>query len=206
MSSSIDIGKDTLIPYLLDRGYSSIDYVIISHFDQDHVGGILTLLQELKVNNVIIGKQFETSENYEKFIQIVKEKKLNVMVVQADQRINIENNIYFDVLWPVSDSKISENSINNNALMCKLNFNSFSLLFTGDIEKEAEEVIVSKYKNSDILKSTILKVAHHGSKTSSTEEFLNLVKPKFALIGVGENNNFGHPSDDVIQRLENMRN
>lgn len=168
-------------------------------------GGILTLLQELKVNNIIIGKQFETSENYEKFIQIVKEKKLNVMVVQAGQRINIENNIYFDVLWPAGDSKISENSINNNALVCKLNFNSFSLLFTGDIEKEAEEIIVSKYKNSDILKSTILKVAHHGSKTSSTEGFLNLVKPKIALIGVGENNNFGHPSEEVIQRLENMR-
>ena len=160
--------------------------MIISHFDQDHVGGLITVLEELSVKNVIIGKQFENSENYKEFL-------------------NIENNLYFDVIWPTKEQAVSENSINNNALVCKLNYKDFSMLFTGDIEKQAEQVLVSKYGKSDILKSTILKVGHHGSKTSSTQEFLELVKAKVALIGVGENNNFGHPNSEVLQRIENLK-
>ncbi len=88
----------------------------------------------------------------------------------------------------------------------KLNYNDFSMLLTGDIEKIAEEQILDEYKNVNILKSTILKIAHHGSKTSSTQSFLERVKPRIALIGVGKNNTFGHPSDSVIKRLENLRN
>ena len=86
----------------------------------------------------------------------------------------------------------------------KLRYNKFSMLFTGDIEEIAEKEIVSIYENADILKSSILKIAHHGSKTSTTEEFLKLVDPRIALIGVGRNNLFGHPSDEVVKRLEEI--
>lgn len=79
------------------------------------------------------------------------------------------------------------------------------MLFTGDIEEIAEKQILEEYKNLNILKSTILKVGHHGSKTSSSQSFLEAVKPKIALIGVGENNTFGHPNDVVIERLTNLR-
>ena len=79
------------------------------------------------------------------------------------------------------------------------------MLFTGDVEKIAENRIAELYKNTNILNSTILKIAHHGSKTSSTEELLKLISPKIALIGVGENNKFGHPSDITIQNLEKLR-
>lgn len=79
------------------------------------------------------------------------------------------------------------------------------MLFTGDIEEIAEKQILEEYKNTNILKSTILKVGHHGSKTSSSQSFLEAVKPKIALIGVGENNTFGHPNDIVIERLTNLR-
>ncbi len=167
-------------------------------------GGLITVLQELKVNNVIIGKQFEKTENYEKFLQIVKENKINVKVVVAGNRINIEDNIFIDILWPKIDKKVSENSINNNALVCKLNFDEFKVLFTGDIEQEAEKILVSKYQYNNILKSNILKVAHHGSKTSSTKEFLELVKPEISLIGVGENNTFGHPSNNTLENLKSI--
>ena len=84
----------------------------------------------------------------------------------------------------------------------KLIYNGFSCLFTGDIEKVAEDKIVSLYKDKSVLESDILKVAHHGSKTSTTEEFFKLVNPKISLIGVGKNNLFGHPSSEVIERLE----
>lgn len=83
-------------------------------------------------------------------------------------------------------------------------YQDISVLFTGDIEEIAEKTILEEYKNTNILKSTILKVAHHGSKSSSTEEFLNAVKPKIVLIGVGENNTFGHPNNGVLERLERM--
>lgn len=89
--------------------------------------------------------------------------------------------------------------------MAKLTYQNTSLLLTGDIEEIAEKQILEEYKNSNLLSATILKVAHHGSKTSSTQEFLEEVKPTISLIGVGENNTFGHPNDTVIKRLTNLR-
>ena len=166
-------------------------------------GGLLYIMQEIKVNNIIIGKQYKSSENYEKFIKIVKEKKINVKIVEGGEKVSIEDNLYFDIIWPFSDNMISDNSINNNSLVCKLNYKNYSMLFTGDIEAIAEKAILKKYsKNLNILKSDILKVAHHGSKTSSITEFIEKIKPKYAIIGVGKDNKFGHPSDSTIQNLE----
>ena len=166
-------------------------------------GGLLYIMQETKVNNIIIGKQYKSSENYEEFIKIVKEKKINVKIVEEGEKVSIEDNLYFDIIWPFSDNMISDNSINNNSLVCKLNYKNYSMLFTGDIEAIAEKAILKKYsKNLNILKSDILKVAHHGSKTSSITEFIEKIKPKYAIIGVGEDNKFGHPSDNTIQNLE----
>lgn len=161
-------------------------------------------MEELSIKNVIIGKQFELSENYEEFLKIVKEKKIKVYVVEAGQRIVVEKDIYLDVLWPDSKNIINENSINNNSLVCKLVYQNFSMLFTGDIEEIAEKVILEKYKNTNILQSTILKVAHHGSKSSSIKEFLDEVKPRIVLIGVGKKNTFGHPSSSVLERIERI--
>ena len=166
-------------------------------------GGLLYIMQEIKVNNIIIGKQYKSSENYEEFIKIVKEKKINVKIVEEGEKVSIEDNLYFDIIWPFSDNMISDNSINNNSLVCKLNYKNYSMLFTGDIEAIAEKAILKKYsKNLNILKSDILKVAHHGSKTSSITVFIEKIKPKYAIIGVGEDNKFGHPSDNTIQNLE----
>lgn len=102
--------------------------------------------------------------------------------MEARQRIDIEKDLCFDVLWPNSEKIIRENNINNNSLVCKIVYQKFSILFTGDIEQIAEKAILEKYRDTNILKSTILKVGHHGSKSSSTEEILNVVKPKIALI------------------------
>ncbi len=207
----IDGGEDfdgrIVLPYLLDRGITKIDYIIISHFDSDHVGGLLKVMQELKVKNVVIPKQFQESENFETFKQIAKTKKINVFIVQKGNKINIEKNIYFDVLWPDSKNIINENVLNNNSIVCKFNYKEFSILFTGDIEEIAEKQILHEYNNDiEQLKSTALKIGHHGSKTSSKKEFLETVNPQIALIGVGINNKFGHPNTDVIQRIEDMRN
>ncbi len=174
-------GEKVLIPYLLSRRINKLDYIICSHFDTDHVGGIIKVVEELKVKNIIISKQIEKTENYKKLINVAKEKRVNIKIVSAGQRVNIEKNIYFDILWPCKESEVQDNWINNNSIVCKLNYNDFSMLFTGDIEKEAERAIISKYATTNILKSKILKVAHHGSKTSSTEEFLELIRPRYSI-------------------------
>jgi len=204
INSDFDVGESTLLPYILDRGFTKIDIVIISHFDSDHVGGILTILEELKVNTVYISKQIENSNNYRDFIEIVKKKNIKVHEVIAGNRIRIENNLYFDVLWP-KNKQITTNILNNNAIVCNLHYKKFSMLFTGDIEAIAEEEILCLYSaNSNLLKADIFKVGHHGSKTSSIQEFLEAVSPRVAVIGVGKNNNFGHPNEGVIERLERL--
>ena len=203
-SNSYDVGKDTLIPYILDKGYRKIDYLFISHFDQDHIGGILSVLEELKVGKIYITKQGERSENYEKFLKIVKQKNITVQLLKAGDKI-VMDTITFHILWPI-EKQIEENILNNNAMVMKLQYKEFSMLFTGDIEEIAERKILDTYKNQlDILKATVLKVAHHGSKSSSIEAFLKATGSKLAVIGVGENNMFGHPSNVVLERLQSFR-
>ena len=159
-------------------------------------------MEEINIKNIIIGKQYEECENYKNVIRIAKEKNININVVEAGQKVIIEDNLYFNILWPCSTNIVNQNIINNNSMVCKLVYNKFSMLFTGDIEEIAEKEILNKYINLNILKSTILKVAHHGSKTSSIQEFLNAVRPKIALIGVGEENKVGHPSNITIDNLK----
>ena len=205
-SEYFNVGSKTLMPYLLDRKIATIDYILISHFDTDHVKGLLYIMKKMKVKNVIISKQPETSQNFEEFVTIINKKNINLIVVNAGDRLQIEKDIYFDIMWPDCKEFILENTLNNNSIVCKLKYKNFSCIFTGDIEQIAEKQILEEYKNNlQILKSDVLKVAHHGSKTSSTEEFVEAVKPKIALIGVGENNKFGHPNEEVMERLENLR-
>ena len=161
-------------------------------------------MENMKVKNIIIGKQFEDSENLHEFFKIVNKKKMVVSIVEAGDRINIEKNLYFDILWPSSSNMIFENLINNNSIVCKMYYKEFSMLFTGDIEEEAEKKMIKMHSES-ILKSTCLKIAHHGSKSSSTIELLKKIDPKIALIGVGKDNKFGHPSNEVIKKLEKLR-
>lgn len=194
------IGKNVLLPYLLDRRIKKLDYVMISHFDSDHCKGILYVMEKIKVENVIISKQGEFSENYNRFVEIVRNKRINVILVKSNMKIKIDKDTYFDILWP-EETIIKENILNNNSIVAKLVYKNFSMIFTGDIELLAEEEIIKKYN----LKSTILKVAHHGSKTSSSEEFVEKAKPKIALIGVGENNKYGHPSKRTLDILNEIR-
>ena len=141
-------------------------------------------MEEIKVKNIAVCHQGKNSENYQKYKKIIKEKNIKDIVVKKGDEILIENNLKIKILWP-KEKQISENILNNNSIVLKINYkNNFSMIFTGDIEKIAEKEIINKYKNSNLLKSDILKVGHHGSKTSTTQEFLEKISPKIALIGV----------------------
>lgn len=188
------------VEYIIQQNMPYIFWA--SMVETDHVGGILSVLEELKAEKVIICEQ-EENENYKRFKEIVKNKKIKVYVVKKGDNLKIEKNIWLNILWP-KDERIKENAINNNSIVAKLNYKSFSILLTGDIEKIAENEILKEYENSNIINANILKVAHHGSKSSSIKEFLEKVKPQIALIGVGEKNTFGHPNAGVINRLQNL--
>lgn len=191
---------NVLFQYLLDRRINKIDYIIISHFDSDHCNGLIEIIEKMRVENIVMSKQSKESEEYKKILEIIKQKNIKVSSVKAEDKIIIEKNLYTKILNPAE--KFGFQDLNNNAIVAKLVYKNFSMLFTGDIEK-AEENLAKKYKNE--LKSTILKVAHHGSKTSTSEEFLKYVEPQIALIGVGENNKFGHPNQITIEKLKNIR-
>lgn len=201
-SDSFDVGEKVLLPYLLDRRILKIDYVLISHFDTDHCGGILTIMEKVKVKNIIISEQAEHSENYERSKKLMIHKKIRLIEVKKGDKIKIGRYSEFKILFPTS-RLLSENPLNNNSIVAQFNYNNFKMLFTGDIEKLAEQQILKAEKAE--IRADILKVAHHGSKTSSIPEFIKAVKPKIALIGVGKNNTFGHPNQQTIKNLENIK-
>lgn len=126
----------------------------------------------------------EKTKECSQIIEIANKKKVRIVLAEAGQKFNIEKEISFTILWPNKNKLITENPLNNNSIVLKLTYGNFQMLFTGDIEQIAEKRIVEEY--GEILKSTIIKIAHHGSKTSSTGEFINAVKPQIALIGVRE--------------------
>ena len=194
-SSSYDVGENIVHKYLLYKGINKIDYLMLSHFDADHCQGAIFLLKNMKVKNLIISIQPENSEFYEEITNICRQKNTNIMYVKKGNKFKIAN-LAIKILHP-NNNFIAENTLNNNALVCKINYYNFKMLFTGDIEKIAESQLLDEELSADILK-----VGHHGSKTSTTQEFLNKVNPQIALIGVGENNKFGHPNDDVIKWLQ----
>ncbi len=195
-----DVGKSVLLPYLLNHHIKKIDMVVVSHFDADHSNGLVAILENLEVSKLVIGKQKEESEEYKTIIGIAKDKSINIQVVEQKNQIKIEDGLWFDVLFPEENLKLQ--GLNNNSLVLRLNTGNFKMLFTGDIEKEAEQKLLTTNKENDMLKATAIKIAHHGSKTSTTTEFLKAVNPKIALIGVGANNLFGHPNSEVLERLK----
>lgn len=199
----VDTGEqdNTIVEYLLDRRIKKIDYLMISHFDSDHCGKTIEILEKLKVKNIIISKQVEHSKEFESIMQRVQEKRVNVIQVQAGNRLQIDKDINFQILWPQNNEIVIENGLNNNSIVAKMSYNDFSMLFTGDIEEIAEQKIVKKY-DKDTLKSTVLKLAHHGSKTSSIEEIIDKINCQITLIGVGKDNKFGHPNEEVLERLK----
>ena len=204
-NNNYNVGKSILMPYLLARKIKTIDYMIFSHFDNDHCQGLLYVLENLKVKSILIGEQYEEYQNYQKLKEVAKRKAIKIYTLKKGDSLKLTKNLKIEVLWPKKEEMISENSINNNSLVLKITFGNFSILFTGDIEKVAEEKILKEYEGKQkLLQSTILKVAHHGSKTSSIKEFIQKVNPKCALIGVGKDNKFGHPSNITLETLKEL--
>lgn len=190
-------GENAVVPFLLDYGVSKLDLVVLTHGHDDHAKGILPVFDYFTVDNVVMPDTV-LEERLIDVYGIAIEKNIPVEGCEKGDVINLDRKTYIEVLHPKEDFYIQESSQNNNSLVLMLCYGDVRILFTGDIEKEAEALLV---KDMTELDADVLKVAHHGSPTSSTEEFIDKVMPAVAVISVG-NNNFGHPSDAVLDLFE----
>jgi len=193
-----NIGETVIIPFLLDQGVSKLDLIIATHAHNDHVQGLVPVLETFKVENVVLPEYEGINSDFKEIISICNQRKININAVKTGDIIKLDDKTYFDVFSPTNDTDINITSLNNTSLVLKLAYKGIRMLFTGDAEKDVEERLVSRGKD---ISADVLKVGHHGSDTSTGEDFLERVNPRAAVISVGRNN-FGHPSETVVERLK----
>lgn len=190
------VGNDILIPYLQKEGIKKIDKLIVTHGDADHIGAAQELLSNITVKEVVFGRK-EQEAILEKAVKkqaLEKEVKISEVGEGESWRVNEAE---FFVLAPTG----KERSENNASIVLWAKLGGITWLFTGDLEEEGEKGLVATYPD---LRADVLKVAHHGSNTSSITPFLSAVQPNIAIISVGERNRYGHPHKEVIERFEKM--
>lgn len=194
-----DVGERVLLPFLLTRGVRRLDAVVISHPHADHTNGLPTVLRELPVGMVVDTHQSETSPAHEEIMEVCQSKHIPVRSARRGAVLDLGMGVRMYLLMPISPLLIGTDSdANNNSAVVKLCAGRISLLLTGDLEHAGEARLL---KRRDRLASTILKVGHQGSDSSSSPAFLKAVHPEVAIISVGAANAFGHPSREVVQRL-----
>lgn len=179
-----------------------IDLFIITHPHSDHIGGAINIFEYFEVKKILYTGVVHSSPDYISFLKAVQEKNIPLVIIDREQKIILSEDCYLEILYPdISFLGNSVVNLNNTSIVSRLVYGENSFLFMGDVEKEVEDILIE----SDIdLKSDLIKIGHHGSDTSSSDDFLNQVDPQIAVIEVGSNNNFGHPSLRVLKRLERM--
>lgn len=190
-------GENTVVPFLLDYGISKLDLVVLTHGHDDHAKGVIPVFEYFAVDNIVMPDTV-LEERLIGVYEIAQKKNIPVEGCEKGDVINLDPKTYIEILHPKEGSYIEESPQNNNSLVLMLCYGDVKILFTGDIEKQAEELLL---KDITELDADVMKVAHHGSSTSSTEEFIESVNPAVAVISVGSNN-FGHPSDTVLDLFE----
>ena len=185
--------KNEVIPYLKSIGIKKIDYLIITHGDLDHMGEGINLVNNFKVEKVIFNCG-PYNDLEQELIKVLDKKKIKYY--SCIKELNIDNNkLYF-----LQTKEYDNGNDNSNVIYSELNVYKF--MFMGDAGIDKEKDILDKYNLSNV---DVLKVGHHGSKTSSSKEFINVINPKYSIISVGKNNRYGHPNKEVLENLENSK-
>lgn len=183
--------------------WPKIDTIVLTHPYLDHLGGLPPLLEEFKVEEVIDPGIDSKLMTYKNFLKALKEKGCHYQVVERGQVLEWDPSLKVEVLSPPKEHfQDTSSDINNNSVVIKLTYGEVSFLFTGDIQSEAEKELVRLYGQE--LKSTILKVPHHGDSSSSTLEFIQAVSPEWAIVSCGKHNEYGYPSNEVIEKYEKI--
>jgi competence protein ComEC len=180
----------------------SIDLVILTHADEDHIAGLIPVLERYRVGQVLDSSYEHNHPMYKRWLELIEEKGIPNHLARAGMRIATGDGVELVVLHPGPElMKYTDADANNNSIVTRLAMAQVSFLLSGDIEEAAEAALVASGQE---LTSTALKVPHHGSSTSSSVAFLNAVNPKLAVISVGADNRFGHPAPQVLERLEDL--
>ena len=190
------VGEMVVSEYLWWRGLDTVDYVLATHADADHIDGINDVVRNFRVRSALVGRTPESDSEYLKFKQSLVATKTNVTVINAGDALHF-GNVIATVLWPNTSADPNAPSGNNDSVVVKLQYGERSILLTGDIEKQAEAQIM---RQTEDLHVDIVKVPHHGSRTSSTDGFVAATRPRFAVISVGQTSIFGHPHPEVVER------
>ena len=180
----------------------SIDIVFITHPDQDHIGGILDVLDNYTVGSVFESGVLVESQTFKNFRKELAEKNIQDILARKGTHLELGDGGYIDILFP--DRDVSGWKTNDGSIVAKLVYGENSIMLTGDAPIETEEIILSE-NSTESLESDILKVGHHGSKGSTSVDFLKAVSPKSALISVGLNNKYGHPKQEVLDLFNNFK-
>lgn len=192
-SSGFDVGRQVVLPYLKHYGVTELDYLVLTHGHQDHAGGSAAIAAAIPVRTIMLPR-----ESYAQPVQALLYRTRNSTVVPMydNQTINLDG-VQMEIVYAPGEMRRRRPG-NEVSSVIRLSYGQHSFLVTGDLEAKGESDIVAAGRN---VASTVLKVGHHGAKTSSTPEFIELVQPQYAVISVGYNNMYGHPHQEVLDRL-----
>ena len=186
-----------LVAYLKAKGVKKLDYVVATHPDADHIGGLVNVVNSFKIGTFLNSGKSHTSATYKKLLTLVDQKNITYKVPALLQKFTLDKNETVQVLHV--NAKAKDN--NDASLVLRLVDNKQTFLFMGDVGTDIENKLISKYQ----MKANVLKVGHHGSDTSSSAKFISKVKPNTAILSYGKSNSYGHPHSAVTKRLANVK-
>ncbi len=200
-TGTFDVGEDVVVPFLLKNGVWNLDLVVMSHAHNDHIEGLVSVLESIPVKAFMEYPPGEDNENYVRIKELVAKNGIRNIYAHEGFSYRIGKDVWLEVMYPPKEPEKVQTLLskgdNNRSLLLLLRYQGTGVLFTGDIESDVEQYLAPEW-NGNV---DVLKVAHHGSNTSTADEWLEAVKPQLAIIQVGKNS-FGHPHSQVLQRLE----
>lgn len=199
-SDFYDVGKHKVLPYIHHRGIRSIDLLINTHPDKDHLGGVETVASDMKIRYIGLPASLFNSDKYSDLKRTATAKNIPFLGFSQGQKIKLEKDLTIKVLHPEREN-YSGQDYNDKSLVLWLKYQAFSVLLTGDITADSMRVLVEK---GLLEKTTIVKIPHHGSKGSIYPDFYHICNPDCGIIQVGRNNNFGHPHPTVLKLLDEL--
>jgi len=198
IDSGTSDSKQKLVRYLKKNNVTRLDYVVATHPHEDHIGGMSSIINKFDIGEFYAPKVTSSTQVFEDTIRALRKKNLKINISKPNITLDLGSDTTCIMLSP---NKMTYDNLNNYSCVLKVSYKNSTYLFTGDIETEAEQELLN---NGYDLSAQVLKVGHHGSKTSTSQEFLNKVAPKIAVISCGADNTYGHPNKETLDKLKKM--